>query len=642
MKSEFNVNLLIPYRRYKNLRSVFRVQRELNEIEAILLSFIYTLSNNNELKHKNFYEELFKTFNLEKDKWFDFIKLILNKMNGSELEGFNIDDNNLLCGEIKIIEPIFKKIEQHKFLGIDEKERKENINLNFAIFKDISNSEYTKQNLKNINDELVNNAMANLKEICIESWKYDEDIIDEDCEKNKKYNEIYINKEGFNINDIEIYFDEYKCCLCLECSDFDNVIIDSDEKKTKDIIDKYLNNNLKDLFLFSIISKLKISQFDEFSLNSKYNLIDINYYDDLINKIAKFNENFFIEKIGNFFIDEQNHFYECYKKDFDIIYNGKKLDKRIFLLISVNIDNKLDDFLIEQIKNDNIKNSDVINYSINKKKINDFIIKNIKQLISKEEIKKYILTNLVNYFNSEIIIELININSISEKEWNIILKNDINQLTKSIIQNINEYYKLIIDDQNQLWKIKKAFEFYELDLNNLENFKLTFFVNLNNFFKQYKNILNINDYGKAKKTKDELELKIKNEWDYAYQVIMHNNSKIISHINYLQEQELDHFHTNIIKLGHELDWLQKRNNIDGKNENLEQTINKIKNKELKNKLHEIRKFRNKYIHNEEINKDDKDKISELFKQSKTYIEYIKNNVHKIDLELKNYKSEKEE
>ena len=90
-------------------------------------------------------------------------------MNGSELEEFNIDDNNLLCGEIKIIEPIFKKIEQHEFLGIDEKERKENINLNFAIFKDISNSEYTKQNLKNINDELVNNAMDNLKEICIES-----------------------------------------------------------------------------------------------------------------------------------------------------------------------------------------------------------------------------------------------------------------------------------------------------------------------------------------------------------------------------------------------------------------------------------------------------------------------------------------
>ena len=482
-KFECKMKLLIPYRRYEGLRSVFKVTRPLNEIEAIILSFIHVSSNDSKQKSKNFHEEFFKTFNLDKNKWNDFFQKIFEKMNGNEIEKIDLDDDNLLCGEIKIIDAISNNIENHKFLGIEQKERVDNLNLNFPIFESIVSKEKQVLNnnlldYKNVEIEGVKNILKNYSR---ETWKDDEDSIDTESEKIKKSNELFIRKEGYELDNIEIIFDMEEHYLTF-WYEGQKIILSSNDKLTLDILKKYVNENIMELISFSIINNLEnLNEFDN-SDKEIIELIDINNYFKIKEKINQFNKDNFIEGVGNIFIDDEGNLLNINKKEFSLCFDDIDLDSQINLMVSIKSELTLYQLIEKNLKNKNLKNLNLLDkLNENEKvKVCELIKENIIDWINIDFIKKYTIDNMIDILDNNLLLNFMNINSISINEWKNILKNDSNEkIKKAIEENIN---KNIFSNDNELAlkKLLTTIETSDLNIYNQRIFKLDFFEDINN------------------------------------------------------------------------------------------------------------------------------------------------------------------
>ena len=108
-----------PYSLY-HLSFHFRKQRNLQELEAILLTSIYYSKGNKSLEIAKYLEQ---TLNLSPTKWSEFVYSILNNMNGNEISFPNdISFQNLLVGDIVIDKQIQNYIEKDKFYGMQPKD----------------------------------------------------------------------------------------------------------------------------------------------------------------------------------------------------------------------------------------------------------------------------------------------------------------------------------------------------------------------------------------------------------------------------------------------------------------------------------------------------------------------------------------
>ena len=639
-KFNYKIKLLIPYRKYNGLRSVYKVIRPLNEIEAIVLSFIYVSSNDKKQQSKSFYEEFFKTFNLDQEKWKIFFKKILEKMNGNEIEKIDLDDENLLCGEIKIIDAIFENIKNQKFLGIDEKERTNSINLNFSVFRSLVPREKNilKYNLYEINNEVLENAKTILEKYSKNTWEEDEELIDEESEKIKGNNEVYIRKDGYERDNIKITFNKEEHDLTFEYEN-QKINITSDNKLTLDILNKYVKENLDELITYSITDDMvdleKYIQNDE---DEVIEVININDYLQIQEKVNLFNKENFVKPIDNF-LENNGNLFNVNKRRFLINFSGNELKEKIELLILAKAKLSLYEFFVEQLRNKNLKNLNLLNKlnELEKRKIKDLIKQNILEWINLEHIKNYIINNLIDEIDSDKIIDFIRIDSISNEDWINILKNDSKEKIKQTIEK-NKNENLSLKGDQSLKKLLTTIEFYDLDIYNQNVFGLDFFEEIKELLNDYSNIKKISDFQEAKTKKKEIELKLQKKWQWLYKKVMNNNQDIDAHIDILKEQSSGKIKELWYDFTKELESIRKENEIktnDGRFESLQSTIYRIKSKEIKNKLHEIRKKRNRYTHldNELPNEQDLEKVLEISKFFQESIKFIKDNKKIINKEI---------
>lgn len=639
-KSEFEI--LIPYRRYQNLRAIYRKERELNEIEAIILSSIFIFSNDSYQKSQQFYKEFFKTFNLNENKWFHFFNNIIYEMIGIEIVEPKVIDKYTLCGEIKLEPSIKLNIENKKFVGLKKDDIKKELQINFSIFKNIAR-DIANKNLNHIIESIFLNSIEILKNISHDRYKEDEDIINSEADLKKNYNESYIDKENYTEENIEIVFNKIKKELVLN-SNNDSVEINSDDKNVRDIFDKYIENKLNDLIKFSIdnyFNDFNFDQYDEIN-NINYQIIDINNYQIINKKCDEFKNKYLIINDNRKLLIDDNQLLIINKKTFKLNYLNHNLGN-ITLLIESKLDLSLANFIKQELQKDNYKAFSLINNIKNNNEINkvdSLIISNIINWLKNNEIKQYIINKLISKLDDEIFINFINNNLITIDDWKSILKNDKQFKIKDVILK-NKNKERIIEDNTTLNKLLDAIEYYDLEISDKNYFNLDLFKKIDVQVNLYKNIDKINDiyevYELKKNIQLELDKLLKNRNQLQNKILDKYNTRIKVHIDVLENKNLDKLRALKDEFVNLLETIKNDNKVDN-NEDLVSIINKINDKKLKNELHKMRKLRNELTHECEKKFPKKNQIKEIKNLSieiKQHIEFLNKNREKINEEIKN-------
>lgn len=638
MKKEFDI--LIPYRIYKNLRAVYHRERELNELEAIILSFIYSSKDSHEL----FYDSFFKTFNLDREKWFKFFEEIINKMVNNEIKEPKVIDNYTMCRDIELKSSIDVNIGNRKFVGLDTKDIKKNLEINFPVFNDLAQV-IKNTKLETFNDETLKNSINKLGEISKERFNDDEDIINEFAQENESSYETYMKYESYQMENIEIVFKKEKLELILNENN-ENIEIKSDIKHIADILDKYNENDLNDLIFFSISQELKIFNLNEYDeIQSKhYLLIDINDYDNEIKNIKNFKNDHLTANDNRKIIIDNDLLFEVSRKSFELTYKENQLGK-IYMLVKTNLDLSLVNFIKEELRSENVKVFSLINQLSNVndlENLNSFIISAMSELIKYSQIKEYVKEKLINKLSEKDLIDFINNDLIDPKnDWKTILRKDENEIIKKIILK-NENKNLIIEDNKKsLEKILDSIEYHNLEIEGHNYFNLKTFEDINKLINEYNNIEKITDLYEALKkndyVKEEIDKLLKNYKNLQNKLFEKYDSKIKIHINSLKEQNLDKLREikdEFVKL------MDKIKDFDKSDPhiNLKTVISKIETKKLKNKLDELRKRRNDFSHDGKEKhfpkKEELEKIKKLFTEFKENIKFLESNMKEIEKEIK--------
>lgn len=276
-----------PYSLY-HLSFHFRKQRNLQELEAILLTSIYYSKDNKSLEITKYLEQ---TLNLSPTKWSEFVYSILNNMNGNEISFPNdISFQNLLVGDIEIEEPIKHYIEKDKFYGMQPKDEVKQE----EFLVDLQNTNYI---FKKNNIPIIN--VSNLSKELIAVYEKNKEENKNKCiEEMLKDKSDAILKDVEDINDQDDYFNNIVFSNFqneFECSkiDFENNNIEIPNKSFYEFIEKMVQFNTlnivlryfekdinKNSELFPQIGTTRIGK----------PILDINDYEDIIKMVAKNNE----------------------------------------------------------------------------------------------------------------------------------------------------------------------------------------------------------------------------------------------------------------------------------------------------------------------------------------------------------------
>lgn len=569
---------------------------------------IDTLTNNNkDLKSKylDLYDKLNNNNIIDKIKNIDLlIKDVeeLKKENNVDLsvklseldkkyENIINKNNSEIELNKKKIEEIYNNID-NKILDIINKNNDELKNNNIKIKDDLVKLE------EKLNEymKLYNDKYDNLKENNITIFDLDNKLKRLDNISNK-IEKIDIN----NINDLINIGNEFKNQLI----DFD--YLNSEFEKYKDLKnkDKLLTIINKYNDVYNYLKKNELNIYDIYRLIDNYNFLknkygannDIEKLDFSLNKEINETKNLFMQKLKEL------------ENKLNIVNDN---DKKIYDDIN-NINSQL--ILINENKNNIIKNEQIINNLTNQNDLLNEKIKNIDKII-KEKNDGYVVynTELLDKINDIKNNDIENMKKNMEKYDNILKNinidnNEILQLINNKLKNINSHkFKTNIDDDDNIIINDDNKDDVINDLNNEKNKSLN--VKKYNIDKinelENKNILNIknqiellnDDILKIKKsdivTASDI-LKIKNEIVLLNNVIKNNDAvidvntnnglKIDNIINNLYNKYLKDIENRILKIENTFDRLdiediiKKNEMLLSENEKLEYFIDELKVKD---------------------------------------------------------------
>lgn len=638
------IKILIPYRSYDDLNLIYRKPKQMSKLEAIILSFIYVYSTDKKYMTEYFFEKLYERLNLNRNKWHDFILLILKKLSTERIiiNDPDFKNDNLLCYEVTLNENVVNNLNENKFISIDSKDIVENLTFNKIIFEST--------------DENKNHIIINKKLNVYQEYGYENEIkylinfIEKNSINKSDENEIITKAKQYE-NDHKYFleikeFNKSKYIIKFNPKEIEDIqlsILDnefsltSSNKNNEDIINKYREHTLDNLLFYTF--KENDKYLNDLEQKDEYDLIpNINEYQSIVNNknsFSKYNKD--QQKIclldGSIYQMNKKWFYWKTKNDMSInllVLNKQSLLNHIMNEIDKYINGECID-LIEYLSEDD------------KNAFNDFISSKAKDFLTNNKIKKYYIENVLTSEIENITIwTLLNLNCILLDDWKLIMK----KLNKSKVDSFLEEYKNQKGLEEKLTYEKVA---YLIELNNLEIFE--------NYFKleKFENLINyLNDLHKLSKN-DEIKInklienknlivnKIKNEIKFDYE----SNKKykdiyevINNKINTIKKQTFENYIEISSKMSRKLETILKNNE---RLNYADMIKNYVKNEKLKKELIEIKNMRNEFAHStEELPDENSSVLLDHVQKIEEKIKWLEANRERIKDEIEKNKSEKKE
>ena len=597
-----------PYSLY-HLSFHFRKQRNLQELEAILLTSIYYSKGNKSLEIAKYLEQ---TLNLSPTKWSEFVYSILNNMNGNEISFPNdISFQNLLVGDIEIEEPIKNYIEKDKFYGMQPKDEVKQE----EFLVDLQNTNYIfkKNNIPIINDSNLS------KELIAVYEKNQEENKNKCIEEMLKDKSDAILKDVEDINDQDDYFNNIVFSNFqneFECSkiDFENNNIEIVDKSFYEFIEKMVQFNTlnivlryfekdinKNSELFPQIGTTRIGK----------PILDINDYEDIIKMVAKNNE--LLNQNKNIGIYQHEICVFDSKEEIFKINNDDLLKfkmKKIYYSV-LNDREYFNELINQTINSINWLNwLKATNNETQKSIIKQYIFDNYIELSQSQDYKEFIINNFDHI--EDIKLEWIFSSLINMEEFKKLTK--INNTKIIEMLNSSKIDSLTNSDNNGVKKINYLYSEYDYSIENLnknikevkEELELINEINKlkdTNDLKLINDAIKLSDQLVFNENKDKYSPLLKTQYDE----IVKNNKKLII-------EELEILYLNKIRGKIDKLFRQLSGNDDPKStlhDNLIIIEKKQKlNENIIEKFHWIKRERNKFSHKE---KEDIEKELSKFK-----------------------------
>ncbi len=595
MSREYNIGIYVPYLTFKNLKFYYNKKRQLDESEAILLSFIHSVKESNKNGSSQFLDLYNNTFNLN-DKWDKFTLSLLKKMLIDKT--INIDseiDEKLLMDEITINADISKSLGQMKFEGSDGKDIVKEKIVNRAVFESFVSkdelltidTEYEKITEKDINEKLLSVSEKN-------------DISEELNDLANKIEPQLIFIELKNTEDYLITFNKVSKPISIDVKK-DIITINTNDIKTDEIIKKYIDIGCDSLIPYSLIKHYNLDKYSYLELTEGGEFIDINDYPNILENNMKLNKELGVST--NLFILDQT-VYSLKQKEFNVMIKDVPAGKIKLLVQEVFL--PLDEYAISLFKNrSTINKAHLLFDRLNDMSSINTFIRNNDYFITDSELsfyKKYAIDKI--YVNDDLTDKEIQIFMISQnvkkEELSTILVNNPNSM-KRWISFTSEY-----DDSTDLALSKLKLFISTFQFNPL-SFKVK--CNLVNKYKNLnENIIKLSN----KKDMDIIDLKTERKKLYieAEQLTLKDSAlmdvfkepfdNIDNRIKVLEEQDLEHTKAKYSDLSIAVSSIMnavKRKRKDIKTQ--EDLFIKLTNQHLKTKWKEIKSYRNKFQHDVE-------------------------------------------
>lgn len=597
-----------PYSLY-HLSFHFRKQRNLQELEAILLTSIYYAKDNKSLEITKYLEQ---TLNLSPTKWSEFVYSILNNMNGNEISFPNdISFQNLLVGDIVIDKQIQNYIEKDKFYGMQPKDEVKQE----EFLVDLQNTNYI---FKKNNIPIIN--VSNLSKELIAVYEKNKEENKNKCiEEMSKDKSDAILKDVEDINDQDDYFNNIVFANFqneFECSkiDFENNNIEIPNKSFYEFIEKMIQFNALNIVLRYF--EKDINKNNELfphigTTRVEKPILDINDYKDIIKMVTKNNE--LLNQNKNIGIYQHEICVFDSKEEIFKINNDDLLKfkmKKIYYSV-LNDKEYFNELINQTINSINWINwLKATNNETQKSIIKQYIFDNYIELSQSQDYKEFIINNFDHI--EDIKLEWIFSSLINMEEFKKLTK--INNTKIIEMLNSSKIDSLTNSDNNGVKKINYLYSEYEYSIENLnknikevkEELEL---INEINKLKDTNDLKLINDAIKLldrlvfNENKDKYSPLLKTQYDE----IVKNNKKLII-------EELEILYLNKIRGKIDKLFRQLSGNDDPKStlhDNLIIIEKKQKlNKNIIEKFHWIKRERNKFSHKE---KEDIEKELSKFK-----------------------------
>ena len=404
------IKIYQPYLQYET-RFFLKKERDLNEIESLILLAIKFSGNE---KSKNLIDFLSEKFNLDKNKWQDFIIEILecSQKTGEINKKEEIDWKDLLVGEIEFNPIVSKNLEYSNFKGLEFQD----IVKDKTIYVGLWNRNDLRELIDPKKGKTINDNAEQL--IKIAKSHNNEGIINECGEKLlNEYNAIFFRKEFLNKEEIN----QHKNILFFPTQTFDFEIkgnrIINDDKLFSDLLESYQKNHI-DYFLKSQLEEYfstrvtldEVERMNESdNLNQEYQRIeDFNLYQQMLEARTVFKRSFNSDPIGS----NLNFFF--YKNDFIIL--KQKIEELTLKTSNIKVNIA---FLHYKKTKINIKNFVELNIE-NKDLLK--IWEQINEQNLKTEFKTELLNNVIRFFaisqnNKQWVIQNINDTNNIDKDW---------------------------------------------------------------------------------------------------------------------------------------------------------------------------------------------------------------------------------
>ena len=597
-----------PYSLY-HLSFHFRKQRNLQELEAILLTSIYYSKGNKSLEIAKYLEQ---TLNLSPTKWSEFVYSILNNMNGNEISFPNdISFQNLLVGDIVIDKQIQNYIEKDKFYGMQPKDEVKQE----EFLVDLQNTNYI---FKKNNIPIIN--VSNLSKELITVYEKNKEENKNKCiEEMLKDKSDAILKDVEDINDQDDYFNNIVFSNFqneFECSkiDFENNNIEIPNKSFYEFIEKMIQFNALNIVLRYF--EKDINKNNELfphigTTRVEKPILDINDYKDIIKMVTKNNE--LLNQNKNIGIYQHEICVFDSKEEIFKINNDDLLKfkmKKIYYSV-LNDREYFNELINQTINSINWLNwLKATNNETQKSIIKQYIFDNYIELSQSQDYKEFIINNFDHI--EDIKLEWIFSSLINMEEFKKLTK--INNTKIIEMLNSSKIDSLTNSDNNGVNKINYLYSEYEYSIENLnknikevkEELEL---INEINKLKDTNDLKLINDAIKLldqlvfNENKDKYSPLLKTQYDE----IVKNNKKLII-------EELEILYLNKIRGKIDKFFRQLSGNDDPKStlhDNLIIIEKKQKlDKNIIEKFHWIKRERNKFSHKE---KEDIEKELSKFK-----------------------------
>ncbi|WP_406602510.1 hypothetical protein ACJA29_03515 [Metamycoplasma sualvi] len=601
-----------PYSLY-HLSFHFRKQRNLQELEAILLTSIHYSKDNKSLEITKYLEQ---TLNLSPTKWSEFVYSILNNMNGNEISFPNdISFQNLLVGDIVIDKQIQNYIDKDKFYGMQPKDEVKQE----EFLVDLQNTNYI---FKKNNIPIIN--VSNLSKELIAVYEKNKEENKNKCiEEMLKDKSDAILKDVEDINDQDDYFknivfsnfqNEFECSKI----DFENNNIEIPNKSFYEFIEKMVQFNTLNIVLRYFEKDInKNSELFPHIGTTRVEkpILDINDYKDIIKTVTKNNE--LLNQNKNIGIYQHEICVFDSKEEIFKINNDDLLKfkmKKIYYSV-LNDREYFNELINQTINSINWLNwLKATNNETQKSIIKQYIFDNYIELSQSQDYKEFIINNFDHI--EDIKLEWIFSSLINMEEFKKLTKinntkiiemlnsSKIDSLTNSDNNGVNKinylYSECDYSIENLNKNIKEVKEELEL-INEINKLKDT------NDLKLINDAIKLSDQLVFNENKDKYSPLLKTQYDE----IVKNNKKLII-------EELEILYLNKIRGKIDKFFRQLSGNDDPKStlhDNLIIIEKKQKlDKNIIEKFHWIKRERNKFSHKEkeEIEKElFKFKLNEL-------------------------------